>query len=187
MTKKERETQELQERYGHLFDGYLDDVHVDYKTKKEHEEEARDRYGYLLNYAKPDNKIDECMIGINNMCRQIREKRENKSEQAEIRRQERIEHEKRIQQERIDRKETFVNSYLEQKAAEQKARREMEEQKRKEAEREQNVLNSLRRMNEMGNAMTKSVSQIDAILKKDEQHRKEYEEQMEWYRKQQKE
>ena len=40
MTNRTRETQELQNRYGHLLNKYVDDAHADYTTKQEREEEV---------------------------------------------------------------------------------------------------------------------------------------------------
>ena len=42
---------ELQNKYEHLLDNYVDGAHADYHTRQEREEEARSRYGHLLDYA----------------------------------------------------------------------------------------------------------------------------------------
>ena len=42
---------ESQNKYEHLLDKYVDDAHADYHTRQEREEEARSRYGHLLDYA----------------------------------------------------------------------------------------------------------------------------------------
>ena len=47
MTNNLKGTQELQRRYGHLLDKYVDNAHADYSTKQEREEEIRNRYGHL--------------------------------------------------------------------------------------------------------------------------------------------
>ena len=89
--------------YGHLLDKYLDGAHFDYRTDKQKEEEAKAKYGHLLDYAKPDYKIYKDIIGVDDVCRRMRQQRADDYEQANIRRQERIENERREQQERIDR------------------------------------------------------------------------------------
>ena len=110
----------------------MDNTLASYETKQEREEEARNRYGHLIDYAKPNNKIYEDILGIDDMCRRVRQEREEAYEQENIRRQERIEREKREEQERIGRNNDFVNSFLEKKEAERKAA----EERRREAERE---------------------------------------------------
>lgn len=169
-----------QNKYEHLLDKYVDDAHADYRTKQEREEEARSRYGHLLDYAKPNNKIYEDILGMDDACRRVRQQRAEDYEQANIRRQERIEREKREQQERTDRNNAFVNSYLEKKEAERKAA----EEKRKEAEREQSFLNSIQRMINARDEASEMIARTNAMLKRDEERRKAHEEKMEWYRRQ---
>ncbi|GFI68287.1 hypothetical protein IMSAG249_00103 [Lachnospiraceae bacterium] len=180
MTNNLKGTQELQRRYGHLLDKYVDNAHADYSTKQEREEEIRNRYGHLLNYAKPDHRIYEDIIMAGDACRRMRQQRADEYEQANIRRQERIENEKREQQERIDRNNAFVNSYLEKKEGERKAA----EEKRKEAEREQKFLNSIQRMINAKEEASEMIARTNAMLKRNEENRKAHEEKMEWYRKQ---
>lgn len=176
-TKKNNETQN---KYEHLLDNYVDGAHADYHTRQEREEEARSRYGHLLDYAKPNNKIYEDILGMDDACRRVRQQRAEDYEQANIRRQERIEREKREQQERTDRNNAFMNSYLEKKEAERKAA----EEKRKEAEREQSFLNSIQRMINARDETSEMISRTNAMLQRDEERRKAHEEKMEWYRRQ---
>ena len=176
-TKKNNETQN---KYRHLLDKYVDSTHADYHTRQEREEEARSRYGHLLDYAKPNNKIYEDILGMDDACRRVRQQRAEDYEQANIRRQERIESEKREQQERTDRNNAFVNSYLEKKEAERKA----SEEKRKEAEREQNFLNGIQRMINARDEASEMIVRTNAMLQRDEERRKAHEEKMEWYRRQ---
>lgn len=166
--------------YGHLLDKYLDGTHFGYRTEKQKEEEARERYGHLLDYAKPDYKIYKDIIGVDDACRRMRQQRTDDYEQANIRRKERIENERREQQESIDRNNAFVNSYLEKKEAERKAA----EEKRKEAEQEQKFLNSIQRMIDVKDEASEMVARTNAMLKINEERRKAYEEKMEWYDKQ---
>lgn len=84
-------------KYGNLLDKYMDDRHVDYGTKMERETEAKDKYGGLLDNAKPDNKILDNILNVNNACRNIQRKRADEYKQENLRRQERIEREKREQ------------------------------------------------------------------------------------------
>ena len=169
-----------QNKYEHLLDKYVDDAHADYRTKQEREEEARSKYGHLLDYAKPNHKIYEDIIKLDDMCRSVRQQRAEANIQANIRRQERIEREKREQQEHTDRNNAFVNFYLEKKEAERKAA----EERRKEAEREQNFLNGIQRMINIRDEASEMIARTNAMLKRDEERRKAHEEKMEWYRRQ---
>ena len=165
--------------YGHLLDKYLDG-NYDYRTDGQKEEEARTKYGHLLDYAKPDYKIYKDIIGVDDACRRMRQQRTDDYEQANIRRKERIENERREQQESIDRNNAFVNSYLEKKEAERKAA----EEKRKEAEQEQKILNSIHRMIDVKDEASEMVARTNVMLKINEECRKAHEEKMEWYDKQ---
>ena len=182
MTNKTREAQGLRNRYGHLLGEYVDHAHADYATKQEREEEARNRYGHLLDYAKPDYKIHEDIIRLNDMCRKMSQQKAEEYEQANRRMHERIEREKREEQERISKNNVFVEFYLEKKKAEQ----EVAAQKRREAEREQNMLDSIRKLVNIRDEMSEKVAKTNAMLERDKQRRKEHEEKMEWYRRQEK-
>ncbi len=166
-------------KYGHLLDNYMGGtpVNYNYQTNTEREEEARKRYGHLLDYAKPDHKIYEDMIAVDNASRKMRQQRAEAYEQENIRRQERIEREKREEQERIDKHNAFVNSFLEKKEAERQAA----EEKRKAAEREQNMLDNIQKMINLRDETEEMVTRTNARLAKEEEKRKAHEEKMKWY------
>lgn len=109
----------------------MDNKHVDYRTKQEHEQAEKGKYGKLLDHAKPNDKIYNDMLNVDNMCRKIRQQRADEYEQDSIRRQERIEHEKQNLPERKDKHKAFVNDYLNKKEAGWKA---VEKRKKEEAE-----------------------------------------------------
>lgn len=176
---------EMNKRYGNLFDGILDRPQVEYKTRKEIEKETQSRYGHLLDGVGTDDTLYDDMMGIENSCRRMRQEREEANKQAGIRMKERIEREKREEKERNNEKKAFVDSIIEKNEAEKRARREAEEQRRLETEREQSVLNSLRRMGDIAEKTSEKISQARLMLERDEQYRKELEQQNEWYRKQQ--
>lgn len=176
---------EMNKRYGNLFDGILDRPQVEYKTQKEIEKETQSRYGHLLDGVGTGATLYDSMMEIENSCRRERRQREEDDKQANIRMQERIERERWEEKERNNEKMAFVNFFIEKNEAEKRARREAEEKRRLEAEREQNVLNSLRRMGDIAEKTSEKINQDRLTLERDEQHRKELEQQNEWYRKQQ--
>lgn len=171
---------ELNKRYGHLFD-WIDNSQGEYKTQKEIEKETKSRYGNLLDGVEADTTLYDNMIELELSCRRERWRREEANRQADIRMRERIEREKREEKERNDKKNDFVNSLMEKDAAEKRARREAEEKTCLENEKRQNVINSIRRMNDI----TDKITQAREMRERDEQRRKEIEQQIEWYRKQQ--
>ncbi len=124
-------TKTNKDKYGGLLDKYMDDKHVDYRIKMECEKEAKNKYGSLLEKAKPNDTILNDILNVSNACRNIQQKKANEYEQTNIRRQERIEREQREEQERRDRQDAFINDYLKKKETEQKA---IAQKKKEEAE-----------------------------------------------------
>lgn len=109
------------DKYGGLLNKYMDDRHVDYRTKAEREKESKYKYGDLLDKAKPDDTILNDILNVSNACRNIRQQREDEYEQNNQRRQERIERERAEMQDRQDRHTAYINDYLKKKEAEQEA------------------------------------------------------------------
>ena len=176
---------ELNKRYGNLFDGILDKTQMEYRTQQELEREAQSRYGHLTDYMKSDNTIYDNMMGIVNTCRHEKQRREEAKIQADIWMKERAEQEQREKQEHIDKNDAFVNYLVGKDIAEKKARMEAEEQKRREAKAKQDVSDSLRKMRDISGEIPKKIEQTRVMIDRDEQRRKEHEEKMELYRKQQ--
>ena len=171
-------------KYGHLLDRYMDSNNVDYKTKQEREEEIKNKYGNLLDNAKPDYSALERMVKIENSNIERRKREAEEEERANQRRQERIEREKREQQERIDRNNAFVESMLAKKEAEREAARKAAEEKRLKAEREQNFFNGIQKLIDFKDETAAMIARTNKMLKADEEKRKEHEEKMAWYKKQ---
>lgn len=176
---------ELNKRYGNLFDGILDKPPARYKTQQELKQETQNRYGYLFDRVRTDDALYDDMMGIENSCRRMRQEREEANKQADIQMKERIEREKREEKRRNDEKNAFVNSLIGRSEAEKRGRREAEEKRRLEAEKKQNVIGSLRIMRDIADQASEKAGRTREMLTRDEQRRKEHDEQMEWYRKQQ--
>ena len=144
----ENKTKELQGRYGHLLDNFTGDAPMGCLAEWEVKAESGDRYGHLLDNVKPDNTLYDNLMGIEKMCQNIRKQREEEYERSNIRMRERIEEEKA----RIASENAFVEYLLEKGEAERKASLEAEERRREAAERESDVLESLRRAVNIGNS-----------------------------------
>lgn len=72
------------------------------------------------------------------------------------------------------------------KEAEREAARKAAEEKRLKAEREQNFINGIQRMIDLKDETAAMIAKTNKMLKADEEKRKEHEEKMAWYRKQEK-
>ena len=168
---------EINKRYGNLLDGIQDSPQTGYRTQQEIEKEVHSRYGNLMDCKGTDNALYDNLMEIENASRRVRRQREEASRLADIRRKVSAEQKRVEEQEDIDNRNAFLDSLIEKKEA--------EEQRRIQAEKKQNVLDSLRRMKDIGDRTSEMLSQTNAMLKRDAQRTKEREEQMEWYRRQQ--
>lgn len=141
-------------KYGHLLDKYMDGCNKkDYsgilqKEAKKYKGTGNNRYGNLLENAKPDYKLYDNILSVSDTCRVARQHKAEEERQLRAKRQERIEREKREMDEHIEKNNAFVNSYLEKKQAEQEAIRKAREEKcKKEAEQQEFYKNIDRLMN----------------------------------------
>ena len=176
---------ELNKRYGNLFDGFLDKPQARYKTQQELKQETQNRYGHLFDCVRTEDALYDDMMGIEDSCRRMRQEREESNKQADIQMKERIERENREEKRRNDEKNAFVDSIIGRRDAEKRARREAEKKRRLEDEKRQDVIGSLGTMRGIADEASRKASQTREMLARDEQRRKEHDEQMEWYRKQQ--
>lgn len=167
-------------RYGDLLDRYAEGEKADYKTEEQRREETRNRYGDMLDHAEPYPIYDRLIEG-EDMFRLLRQERQEEQEKAKIRWQERLERDKREEQEHIARNEAIVASYLEKQEAERRAAKLSMEKEQQKAEQRESVINSIRRMTEIGSDMAKEIEDTRAMLERDAQDRKAHEEKMKWY------
>lgn len=167
-------------RYGDLLERYAEGEKADYKTDEQRREETRNRYGELLDHTEPYPIYDRLIEG-EEMFRRLRQERQEEQDKAKIRWQERLERDKREEQEHIAKNEAIVNAYLEKQEAERRAAKLSMEKERQKAEHEESVINSIRRMTEIGSDMAKEIEETRAMLERDAQDRKAHEEKMKWY------
>lgn len=139
-------------KYGHLLDKYMNGCEKkDYsgilqKEEKKYKGTGNNRYGNLLENAKPDYKLYDNILSVSETCRVARQQRTEEEHRLQVKRQERIEREKREMDEHINRNNAFVNSYLEKKQAEQEAIRKEREEKLKEETEQQELYKSIDRL-----------------------------------------
>ena len=153
--------------YRHLLDKYLDINFLDWETKQQRKEEAENKYGHLLDYAKPDNSVLELMVKMEDERIERQEQETRDRELAQQRNQMRIEVERQREQQRMEANSSFVESVLAKKDAEMKAELDRKKQERMEAEEQQKIhdrINSLMKISpESANAYVQALKQGNVI------------------------
>ena len=129
--------------YGHLLDKYLDSNHVDWETRQQREEEAKRRYGHLIDYAKPDNSTLELMAKMEDDRIERQKQMEEEKKVAALRNQERIEAERRKEDEHNARVRDFGESFIMKKQEQIKAAEMAKEEKRRADERQQGMYSQI--------------------------------------------
>ena len=129
--------------YGHLLDKYLDSNHVDYETKQRREEEAKQKYGHLLDYAKPDYSILERISKIEDNFIEQRKQRKEEERLAVLRRQERLENERRREEEHNAQVKAYGESLIINKQKQIEAAQKAKEEKQKAAEEQQKIYDNV--------------------------------------------
>ncbi len=153
--------------YRHLLDKYLDINFLDWETKQQRKEEAENKYGHLLDYAKPDNSVLELMVKMEDERIERQEQETRDRELAQQRNQMRIEVERQRERQRMEANSSFVESVLAKKDAEMKAELDRKKQERMEAEEQQKIhdrINSLMKISpESANAYVQALKQGNVI------------------------
>ena len=153
--------------YRHLLDKYLDINFLDWETKQQRKEEAENKYGHLLDYAKPDNSVLELMVKMEDERIERQEQETRDRELARQRNQMCIEVERQRERQRMEANSSFVESVLAKKDAEMKAELDRKKQERMEAEEQQKIhdrINSLMKISpESANAYVQALKQGNVI------------------------
>lgn len=167
--------------YGQLLDKYSDLNHVDWRTREEREKEAKEKYGNLLEYAKPDLSIYQYMVDINEASRRERKREEEEQKKSYIMRRERIEREIRKEREHRESINNFARSILAKAESKREAEQKAAEEKRMEEEHKQNLLNAIQRTIDISDEITETIEQHQKMMKYYDEKRNEHEEQMKWF------
>lgn len=153
--------------YGHLLDKYLDSKHVDWRTREQREKEAKEKYGNLLDKAKPDYSTLELIEKIED--EQFRQQRQKKREQ-ELERQRmqmRIENARETEERHAAKVRGYAESILANKEAKVKAEQKVIAEKRKAEERQQEMhdtINGLLKISpESADAYIQALKKANAI------------------------
>ena len=178
---RDNKSNEIENKYGHLLDKYLDGSSIHFEEKMRREEEAKTKYGDLLKYAKPDLTLYQHMVNIEESNRQRRKREEEEQKQSYIMRQERIEREIRKEREHRERINNFAGSILAKAEAKREAEQKAAEEKRMEEEHKQNLLNAIQRTIDISDELSATIERTNKMLEYDAKKRKAHEEQMKWF------
>lgn len=175
---------ELNNRYGHLLDKYVDKDSMELEIRMRREEEAKTKYGNLLDNAKPDYTMWNNIKRVYEMRDQTNQKRREEEEKANLRFQERIKDEKRKEEEHNASVKAYGESILERRWAEKEAEAKTAEEKRMETERKKSTLNSIQNVMDMSENLKKMSLDIKNRLEYERKKDEERQKQREWYEKQ---
>ena len=178
---RDNKSNEIENKYGHLLDKYLDGSSIHFEEKMRREEEPKTKYGDLLKYAKPDLTLYQHMVNIEESNRQRRKREEEEQKQSYIMRQERIEREIRKEREHRESINNFARSILAKAESKREAERKAAEEKRMEEEHKQNLLNAIQRTIDISDEISATIERTNKMLEYDAKKRKAHEEQMKWF------
>lgn len=173
-----RNKNEIENRYGHLLDKYLDTAHVDFKTEQERKDEARRRYGDILDKTEsPLNRIYKNVCNVNDVCAVWKKQRAEEYALYNLRMQERIEREKREEQKRQEGHKNFIKSLEEKKEAQRRA----EEEKYRKVKEEQEKLDRIQKYIDMKSRTSELIALGNAMIESNNKAREEHKRQMAFY------
>ena len=186
-TNKNNRNKEIQERYGHLLDKYVNaGSHPNLAFHKETSEYIKDvengRYGHLLDdVSEPLQKMHDSMIRLQEDASERRRRKNEEDERAELISKGRIQIEKINEKKHADRIQSFADGLIERKKARIEAeaaqraeekRRAREEQKR--IERFRHQIDSLDKTREM-------TARAEEVMERRKKQELEHKRQMAWF------
>lgn len=175
-----KERAKIRERYGNLLDRFLDKESIDIEERMRREEEAKTRYGTLLEYAKPKYTHFERMAKAAEICDSIRGQRAKEYQEACQKRQERIERELREEREHTEKVTAFAESVLARKEAKMKAAEEAMAKEREEAEGRKRYLDSVQYLVDAHSYGKEASERTNRLIAYQQKKSMEHREQMAW-------
>ena len=175
---RDNKRNEIENKYGHLLDKYLDNVHVDFKTEQERKIEAKRRYGDILDKTgNPLSRTYKNVCSVDDACVGMKKQMEEEYDLHRLRIQERIEREKREEQERQEGHKNFINTLEEKKEARCRA----EEEKRRKAREEKEWLDQIQNIIDTKSEVSKMIASGNAMIERYKKAREEHKRQMAFY------
>lgn len=183
----DRKNKEMQERYGHLLDKYINAG--DFPNPQFHrqtEEYIRDvengRYGHLLDKAKdPSQKTYNRMMKLYDMTLESRERRNREEEHAELAAKERIRNEKESERLHNERIRSFADGLIERKKEKIEAEAAQREKEEREARKERESIERFRHYSGSVDKAREISERADEIMLRRKKREEEHKRQMAWF------
>lgn len=186
-TNKNNRNKELQERYGHLLDKYINAV--DYQnpilhrgTSKYSKDVENGRYGHLLDHVSdPLQKMYDSMIRIQVNMFEQRKRKNEEEERAKLIAKGRIQVKKINEKRHTDRMQSFADGLIERQntriEAEMAQRAEEERKKREEQER----IERFRHYTDSLNKAREMTTRVKELMEREQKREEEHNRQMAWF------
>lgn len=186
-TNKNNRNKEMQERYGHLLDKYINAA--DYPNPILHRETSKyikdvenGRYGHLLDHVSdPLQKMYDNMIRLQDDAFERRKRKNEEEERAELIARGRRQVERINEKRHIDRMQSFVNGLIERKKTkiEAEAAQRVEEERRKREEQE--CIERFRHYTDSLNKAREMTTRAKELMEREQKREEEHNRQMAWF------
>lgn len=192
-TNKNNRNKEMQKRYGHLLDKYINaGSHPNSVFHKETNEYIKDvengRYGHLLeNTSDPAQETYDRMMRMQDMMMENRERRAEEEERAELIARGRIQVEIINEKKHADRINSFANELIERKKAKIEAKEAQKAEEKRKAREEKEHIERFRHLTDSMEKSREITARADEIMERRKKQEEEHNRQMEWYRSQRRE
>lgn len=184
--KNNNMNKEMQKRYGHFLDRYLDAADMpDRKTEEYIKDVENGRYGHLLdNVTDPTQKIYDKMMRMQDMMLENKKRRAEEKECHEQKVRERIRD--KIEKEKLhnDRMRSFADGLIERKKAKIEAEAAQKAEEEREARERQRYINGIQNLIDTVDKTKKISARADEIMLRRKKQEEEHKRQMAWYRSQ---
>lgn len=188
--KNNNMNKEMQKRYGHLLDKYINaGSHPDPVFHKETREYIKDvengRYGHLLdNVPDPLQKMHDSMIRLQNDEFERRKRKNEEEERAELIAKGRIQAEKINEKKHADRIRSFSDGLIERKKARIEAEAAQRAEEKRRVREEQKRIERFRHQIDSLNETREITARAEEVMERRKKQEQEHKRQMEWYRNQ---
>ena len=192
-TNKNNRNKEMQERYGHLLDKYVNaGSHPNLAFHKETSEYIKDvengRYGHLLDdVSEPLQKMHDSMIRLQEDASERRRRKNEQDERAELISKGRIQIEKINEKKHADRINSFANGLIERKKAKIEAEAAQRAEEKRRVREEQERIERFRHYTDSLNKTREITARVEEVMERRKKQEEEHNRQMEWYRNQRRE
>ena len=192
-TNKNNRNKEMQERYGHLLDKYINAA--DYPNLAFHKETSEyikdvenGRYGHLLDdVSEPLQKMHDSMIRLQNDVFEKRKRKNEEEERAELIAKGRIQVEMINEKKHADRINSFANGLIERKKAKIEAEAAQRAEEKRRVREEQERIERFRQYTDSLNKTRDITARVEDVMERRKKQEEEHNRQMEWYRNQRRE